>query len=294
VTVGTPYQGSVKAYHPWAAGEIWKGENIIMKNALHIIIWGCSINKLKNQKLIVHTLFPSVGNLQPRFPYLRLTDYINQINPDVMTTRNTWTRDTNFSNPYYGSNIFTVTGTNQQTLNNVIAKSPSLHELLFDWWMDGKPTKYFFTSQGDGSVRLTDSMLPNTPNNTVSQSHEGIMNSMNGISAIFSSLGYESPVLPLTPSQAITSTLVFVSNNVSTQVTDPEHNTKKDKSGLVGYINPKPGKYTIQTTQTGSDEGEIIVLSELSNGDSYQKVYSIPKNTKKTIDISFDGISQFR
>lgn len=294
VTVGTPFQGSVKAYHPWAAGEIWRGENIVMKNALDFIIGFCGTKKLKDQKVIVHTLFPSIGNLQPRFPYFRLTDFVSQLDPSIMTTRNTWSRNTNFSNPYYGSNIYTVSGTNQQTLNNIIGKSPTVHELLRDWWIDGKPTKYFLTSEGDESVRYVDSLLPNTPNISVSQNHQGIINSIYGITAIFSSLNYGSPVLSLPASQAITSTLIFASNNTSTQITDPEHKIKQDKSGLLGYTNPVSGTYTIQTTQTGSDDGEIIVLQELSNGDSYQKVYSIPKNTKKTINISFDGVSPFK
>ena len=294
VTVGTPYLGAAKAYPPWARGTAWKDDDKMFKNAINVMVTYCASKKLKNQKAIIRELFPSVGNLQPRYPFLRLIYDAFALDPDVMTTYNTWTRDSSFSNPYYGSSISTVTGTGAKTLESIIAKPATAHESLFGWWIDGAPSKYLLTTLGDQSLRYADGMLPHTPNKTIPQDHIGIMNTTDGITAIFSLLNYDPPPLSLQISQPITSTLIIISNNTTTKVTDPSNQTSQDQAGIIGYANPKAGIYSIQTSQTGLNEGVVLVLQELSNGDSYQKEYTIPKNTKKTIDIVFDGVSQFK
>lgn len=286
LTVGSPHRGAPAAYPAWSAGVIWD-DNFILKLAMTILLKHCGVNA-KNDKEAMRTIFPSIQNLLPIDNYLR-DSKTNVLKPVIsMVNKNNWLPTANFP-PYFGAIMGTLNGTGKKTLQSIRVSNPSKQDIKLGVWEDGRAVGKEFSKEGDGTVLLTSSLLPDADNRNIAQTHIGLVSSPEGINQILDFLGTAPSALRTlsTPSLAEpTSALLVIGYPAAFWVVDPSGNTVKDKEGLVSIINPKSGSYKLRLIPTGL-RSNIIVGQFLEDGRVLWKEYKHNNILPKFASINF-------
>lgn len=273
LTVGSPHRGVLLTYPAWSAGDIWI-DNFIIKLTLTILAKHCGINA-KNDKEAVRTTAPSVQNLLPISDYLRDTK-TNVLKPVTsMVNKNNWLPTTNFP-PYFGAVMGTLSGTGYKTLQYIRVADPSKRDKTLGLWEDGHAVGKEYSNEGDGTVLLTSSVLPDAENRQVAQDHIGLVSTSEGINQILDFLGTAPSALASLSTPTFvkpTSALLIMGYPAVFWVVDPGGKTIKDKDGLVSIINPKSGSYKLRFLPT-KFRSNIIVGQFLEDGRVFWKEYT--------------------
>ncbi len=282
--VGTPNDGAVAAYPVWSAGELWT-DDLRIRIAMTFVIEACGKLHSKTNRDMVRSLMPSFGNLLPRFPYL--IDAKSGLYNTPADAQNTLT-STPVTNPYLGTTLGTMSGYGFNTPRSLIVKNPSMGDLKYPIWLDGKPIQSSTSIEGDGTVLTQSATLPGIPDVSLPLDHAGLMDSASGQSAIANFLGILPPAAE-NASQSIQaqSALVVVAYPSSLWVTDPAFGIHKGIQSMIGFINPKNGPYRL-LVMPASDTTRLIVAQFLPNNKSLWKEYTISGRLPKIHTITFD------
>ena len=233
----------------------------------------------------VQAYIPSVRNLLPSFNYLSdaKTKTIKPVADMHTINKNNWSID--LAN-FLGIKFRTLTGTGMSTLAQIQTKNPSDKEIQNGYWLDGKPAGKIYSLDGDGTVLLSSSKLDNEHNITINQTHTGLVNSSGGISAILNFLGTPQASANLQTSTEPNSALVIIGYPSNFWVTDQKGNIKKDKDGMVAFVNPKSGNYRLNLIPE-SNKTLFIVAQFLPNGEVKYKEYKFDGFTPKFKNLNF-------
>lgn len=289
MSAGSPHHGMVQAYPGWTAGEVWD-DNFLFRVAMTTLLKTCQVLYGTTDKLTVQQFVPSVQNLLPTFDYLR-DKKINQFKPvGSMNNQNNWLPTNNFSSPFFGVTVGTLTGTGQKTLQSIDVKAQNKKQLRDGVWTDGAPTKKNYSTDGDGTVLATSSMVGGAANTSIPHSHIGIVQSSQGIGAILSFLGVSVPLTSVSLREEPSSALVVMSYPAVFWVTDPNGKIHKDTQGIAAVINPKKGSYKL-LFQPKTISSKIIVAQFLSNGRTLWKEYKHNSILPKFGSLNFDPVN---
>lgn len=276
LAVGTPNQGSALTYPLVVNKEIWSN-NLIEKIAATLQVNHCGVPD-------------SIKNLLPTYNYLRdiKTKQLKDIS--TMITKNNYL-PTNFVNDFWGVDVGTLAGTGQKTLNIIdVVKDPK--------WPDGKPLRNEYSNEGDGTVLVTSAQISDASyNETVNQSHSGVIASDEAIGKILEFLGtpgvdkvskFLSSPIDGSKYTEPKSSLVLVGYPGKFSITDIGVPITESEDGMIAIMDPKSGTYHLQITPT-SETTTFIVGQFLSNGQTAYKEYKFKGLTQEPKVIEFDS-----
>lgn len=282
LTVGSPLQGAVQAYPAWAGGEIWK-DNFVTKVAMTLYLKHCNLF-LSNREAI-HQFVPSVQNLLPTFDYLKNSKTGILKTTSILLSQNNWLPLT-FAKKFWGVKFGTLTGSDQDTISEILIKGKTKKDLLANW-SDGKPDGSVYSSNGDGTVLLSSSKLDDEYNTTINQTHSGLVNTTEGITEILRFLDSSPSASLNTEPTPAKSALVIIAYPSNFWVTDYNGKNQKDKNGMVSFINPKSGNYKLNLIPK-SNNTLLIVAQFLPNGEVKYKEYNLNGLGPKFKTLNFD------
>lgn len=282
MAVGSPFNGAVQAYPAWAGGDIWE-DNFISKIAMTLYLKRCG-GVFSNNRVTLQDQIPSINNLLPKLSYL--VDAKTHLPVDNSNTINNWS--VNLID-LLSINFKTLTGNGFKTLSQIQTKNPNKKDLSQGDWLDGKAAGKIFSTQGDGTVLLSSSVIDSDHNETINQTHSGLVGSSEGIGKILEFLGTPPTTLSSTFSEP-NSALIIIGYPSNFWVTDLNGNTKKDKNGMVALMNPKSGNYRLNLIPQ-SNSTLFIVAQFLPNGEIKYKEYNLdgPGPKLKTIKLDLQN-----
>ena len=290
LSVGSPHLGTVAAYPTWEAGQIWEGD-LGWKFILTLLKKNCSARNKINDRTTVQTYFTSVNNLLPVFDYLTDDATGQPIHYGDMQEKNHFLTDNRF--PFYLTSVATLRGTGQETTIGYRVGPIDKHDAPGDW-IDGKPVSRSTTTEGDGTVLLTSSEIPEADNTRVIPvNHTGLLSSAQGIEKILGFLGaapqtIQSVTANIQPqAPAPTSGLFVIGYPADFWIVDPNGQMTKDERNLQVFPNPKPGKYKL-VLLPGTGTTRLIVAQFLPNGKILWKEYQLKNRLPKIKTIKFD------
>ncbi len=288
LSVGSPHLGTIAAYPTWEAGQIWEGD-LGWKFLLTLVQKNCGIRHLTTDKEVIQTYFPSINNLLPVFNYI--TDDAGLKNYLDMNAKNNFLTSS-FTN-FYNTTVATLRGNAQETTVGYRVNPADKHDSPGDW-ADGKPISRTTTMDGDGTVLLTSSEIPDADNTRViSVSHMDLLSSAQGIEKVLEFLGAAPQTIQSItanmepPSRAPISGLFVIGYPADFWIVDPEGHMTKDERNLQVFANPKSGKYKL-VVLPGTDTTRLIVAQFLSNGKILWKEYQLKNRLPKIKTIKFD------
>jgi len=298
LTVGSPHQGSVLAYPAWAGGEMWIDDTAI-RLGFTIMKVGCSLRKGWSAREMIHNLVLSLQNVLPTFDYLRSPD--GAAKPiSTMKIKNNWL-PTTFSSPYYGATVGTLSGVGYETLSALEVLPPNRTDQRLGNWRDGKPTSNRFYRDGDGTVLLESSQLPDATNLTLSLDHTSLVTSAQGINTIIDFLNGSASPQPLSrmkqndlqikPTKSATALLIIV-DGARAVLTDKDRNKYEDAEGQITVLEPHPEAYTLTVIPEKKwwwkNTYKIVVVQLFEDGSSQWKEYNRHDIFKKHFKLRFD------
>lgn len=289
LTVGSPHRGVPSAYPAWSGGEIWANGflfRIYLKAAQRICM---QIHSLTPWEAI-HTYIPSVQDLLPVFDYLwvRRTGTFTPVSD--MVVQNQWLPTSDFSHPFHGVTVGTLSGKDHRTLQ-------SINVSIYSWlrrlgiWLDGFPNGRNFTDDGDGTVLLSSSQVVEADNiDPISQKHTDLMSSEEGRNKILDFLGIPSLTSQIEAEalQPEPETVLFIAGYPTDfTVTDTGGKTMKDRDGLLIIENPKSGNYKLKILPRDSN-AQIVVAQFHTNDRMFLKTYDLRSRKTRLGSIQFD------
>ena len=265
LAVGSPFQGSALAYPALINGEIWT-DDLVEKIGTTLFFNRCGTPQ-------------SFKNILPTYNYLR--DSQTGILKDVNTqkTKNNYL-PTTFASPFWGVKVGTLAGSGKSTLKIIKVKNDSK-------WTDGKPVGQENVSDGDGTVLTQSVQIPGAfSNNTINQTHTGIIASTEGVGKVLEFLG--SPGIVDPPYSDPKSALILIGYPGTFWVTDKNGNTTQSDQGMIALMNPMDGDYQLQIIPT-STTTNFIVGQFLPNGKTEYKEYKFKGLIQDPKIIKFDS-----
>lgn len=291
MTVGSPHQGSVLAYPAWSAGEVWE-DNFLTKVAMTILLKRCG-GIFGNNRETIRQIAPSTQNLLPTFDYLR-DKKTGQIKPvSQMSAKNNWLPTDNFSPPFFGTTVGTLSGRGYQTIQTIDVKPRSKKDEKKGNWEDGIPSNRNKVTEGDGTVLTSTSQVDGATNKVITQTHSGLVASNEGIQEILNFLSGSNIQALRVSNQTFTepsSALVVIGYPARLSVLDEEGNTVTDKDGMVFIPNPKSGKYKLKLLPK-SEDTLVIVAQFLKDGKVLWKEYHLSNRLPKSSSVLFNNES---
>jgi pimeloyl-ACP methyl ester carboxylesterase len=284
LAVGSPFQGSDLAYPIWSGGDVWIG-NIIEKIAIDLYLDHCG-GIFSNNRQAVQSQVPSVQGLLPSVDYIK-NSQTQTIKSIVNMNAKSSYSSTNLPSGFWGVKVGTITGTGFPTINMIDVVNPSKSDTNQGTWLDGKPVNEEYTNQGDGTVLSASTLIPGAISKNISQDHEGLVASTDGMSEILKFLGYPNSLAD-PPYVSPTSALVIVGYPGSFWVTDKNGNTTQSENGMVAFLNPTDGDYQLQIVPTSTNT-TFIIYQSFSNGQTEYKEYHLKGLTQTTRIIEFNS-----
>lgn len=281
LTIGSPHQGSALAYPAWSGGDIWQ-DNFLAKIAMTLYLKHCG-GILSNDRETIQGNIPSVQNLLPTYSYLQQIKTGVPVTP--LTAINNWL-PTSFSYPPTGVKMETISGTGYDTLKSIPVKEPNKHDISLGNWADGKPAGKIYSTEGDGTVLAESSRIEGVTDTILTQTHSGLVASNEGICKILEFL--DTPC-PSTSTAFIEpkSALVIIGYPGNFWISDQNGAVKKDKNGVVAFINPKSGNYKLNLIpQTGNTL--VVVAQFLPNGQVLYREYNFNGYQPQNKTLKFD------
>ncbi len=287
LTIGAPNKGSALAYPPWESGNLWS-DNFIEKIAITLYLKHCGGIGPADKDTIQNTI-PSLKDLLPTEPYLQKINTTTLYLPTNPDNQNTWLRD--LSDNSWGVRLGYIAGTGFETLKTIRTKDPNKRDSRLGNWEDGKPAGKIFSPDGDGTVLADSAILPNADTSySINQTHEGLINSIEGMSKILEFLGtpqISNQQTLLSSASKVNSALIVIANPASFFVTDQNGKTKVAKDGMVSFMNPRPGNYKLNLLPK-SNNSLLIIAQFLPNGDVKYKEYKLNGLGPKFKTLKFD------
>ncbi len=278
LAVGAPFQGTPWAYGAWAGGELWNS-NILYKLGSEIALRYCGIKE--NSRIGIQQQFPVIQTLLPTFNYL-LTDKSKTFIPtNSLITQNNWLPQ--YLPSGHISQIGTLTGTGIKTIDRLVVKEQNKKDFTNGDWVDGKVTEKKTSSEGDQTVLVFSGQLPGANNITIQQQHLGLVMSTEGARTIanyFVSIPAFARQFTSNENefQTPTSALVFLGKDIDIN----------DSSGIMAFLDPKKGIYTVKIKSKGP-HSTFSVLQVLPNQKTVWKDYSIPNKKNTNVKIEYSG-----
>lgn len=203
VTIGSPHQGTIKAYEAWASGQVpadwgWKGMvlNVLSQTQKQYY---------PNVASMVRGVIPVLRDINPTFDFLAK-------NGDIVP----W-KSTNGANLYLSSmneqlsginldNVGTMVAIGSQTKRGVVVDDPSIVDKMLQRWPDGKPKTYKY-EDGDGTVLEVSAELSNRLIGKVSAPHADMVDP--AIPYVFDYLGLPTNEVALSESSDVDGRKVY-------------------------------------------------------------------------------------
>ncbi len=285
LTVGSPHQGSLQAYYAWSDGKIvgdikWQVISALLINRCR------QINKWSPTQAI-HNAIPSIQNLLPTFSYIQKTKTGAMVDVTTMHAQNNW-QPTSFAPPFFGATVGSIAGTGFDTLKWLVVKDPTKPEIAQAEWQDGKPVQDIYNTQGDETVLTSSAILAGTAQQTIHQTHGGVVASSEGTNAILSFLNGASSTVQATSMYVEPTSALFIASYPSIfWVEDPSGKTVQGNRSQMTYLNPKKGAYKLRIIPT-STSTLVVVVQVLPNGKTLYKEYTLGNILPKFKSVLFD------
>jgi len=200
VTVASPHSGALKAYEAWEGAKIVDPQRITWADiAMDLVLYINSV-RYPTRVSAIRDYAPSIKSLLPTFDYLKKYSDHSIISSSQLHQQNDLFNVLNqnlATNDSVKSILTTVGGQSVNTAEYFEIDNPGWIDSLLGYWEDGEPKNTEKTIEGDNTVLLKSSHLPNINSQTATGNHDEIMFNNEGLTKILTSLD-----LPFTPSQA--------------------------------------------------------------------------------------------
>lgn len=280
VTTGSPHEGAAPAYLAWAGAamdESFSWESIGLELYLHL-----HQGRYSSPVIAVQNLSPSLKDMLPIFDFAKHSD--DTIIPvNSMQTVNDYLVELKENlNSGLTDLMTTIAGSEKETVEWIKLGDRSVSDRLLNRWLDGRPTGYDYTNDGDGTVLSKSALIENTNQETVSDNHMDLVQTQTGIDAIMATLDIDTPAQIGNEQPSRNPSLLFLLHSpAEITVTDPNGGqagfgvdkpitnsfySQEDKLLLI--YNALAGEY--QTTITGTDNGSYqLEIGQLTNNGNY-------------------------
>ncbi len=280
LSVGAPHQGTLLAYPPWSAGDVWG--NLIWKMAATVLLKSCPSN-LSNRE-IIRQFMPSLQNILPITDYLKDKKTGNLISVVGMNAQNNFPMAEFMTD--YNTTIGALAGFGFDTLRFFKVNNEGKKDT--GNWIDGKPkdSEYF---DGDGTV-LTESSAIYNHTKTLNLGHMGLIASDQGTQEILNFistgkfLGSTTTLSYVEPKSA----LLIIGDPAYFWVLEPSGKPTEGKQSQVTFINPESGSYRLILIPK-KNSTRIVVAQFLENGQTFWKEYKHSGFVPKIGTIKFNS-----
>jgi len=303
VTVGSPNSGALKAYEAWEGAKIVDPQRITWADiAIDLVLYINSI-RYPTRVSAIRDYAPSIKSLLPTFDYLKKysdhsiiftsqlnhqNDLFNLLNQDLST------------NDSVKSILTTIGGQSVNTAEYFEIEKPNWIESLMGYWEDGKPKITQKTTDGDNTVLLKSSHLPNIASQTATGTHDEIMFNNEGLTKILTSLD-----LPFSPSGALPNqpqlpVLIFSLHSpvnmkiigdgleVGHLANNCDHCFYDETDEIAIINNASIGKYRIELDPIGSGGDFSLDIGQITASGDFWHTITGSTNENLNYEINFD------
>lgn len=295
LTVGTPHQGTVLAYPLWADGKIMD-EPLVRQALLAKILSHCKDvrgAKYSNREIVQHVV-PSIQQLLPIFPYIRR--YMVLTPEDQMINRNNWLLGHPIAGDLYGTQWKTLSGFGEKTLQFLDVLTPKAQDTKNGNWLDGAPVDRAYSIEGDNTVLNQSSRIdiPDQDNIVITDDHQQVMYSDEGIGQILSFLNMTSAVpaaASIVPEDTSDRALSIFTDHPAEMILQPP----KNKPAVLGEDNllivyePDPGSMTLTIIPKTTDTYHLSIDAQEKGKEpeSVSLSLNLKKNQPSTLRIQY-------
>ncbi len=290
-TVGSPHKGTPLAYPTWSGGDVWNSD-LIARIATTLLIKRCGA--LKNSRELVQENIPSVQDLLPIEDYLIQRNHNLLKAVDDMHAQNQWLPTSAWESTFYGVKVGSLAGTGFETLTHIPVVEQNRHDKKLGNWLDGKPAGKVFTTNGDGTVTTNSSLIPDAENDTINQTHTGLISSNEGIERVLHFLGLPTTIQHVpteTGRNAFTepeSALVILTDSADLTLKNEAGLIKQSKRGIVSLLNPQSDSYQLFISPN-NDKTLLVVAQFLPNGKTLYKEYDLNGNEDRALRLHYNS-----
>lgn len=192
VTVGSPHQGSVKAYLAWEGAEIVDPDRITWADiGMNLILY---LNSVRYPSLLatVRGIAPSIKDLLPTFDFLKKSGTEDVISFTGITQKNDFLLNLNNSLDTDTKDLVkTLNGGQLETLEWLKVQNPGWLDQIRGLWLDGKPQERLYTENGDRHILDKSASPADFSGYAVLGNHDEIMQNTEGLTKILEALDLE-------------------------------------------------------------------------------------------------------
>ncbi|MCL4383885.1 hypothetical protein M1116_00350 [Patescibacteria group bacterium] len=300
ITLGSPHQGTIKAYEVWAGGEVpkdwgWKAV------ALNVLL---EIQKERFLTTVneIRSVAPVLQDINPTFTFLRKKG--GEIGWQKTVGANKYLDIQNSS--FNKEKLNTVTAEGLPTKRWIMAEEPSFIDKSLMKWADGKPISYL-VEDGDGTVLSISASVSGVPNVEVAANHGGMVDA--SIPYVLDVLGLPKVEATTSPSSTMDNSLVyFIGSPAFIEVTCNDGVTHhSDIDGYVVISNNGFSECKVVVVGTGSGQYHLVAGStndynswryykgEISTGEKEEYLFGVSQSLvsqNKNRALTFNLIEQ--
>lgn len=289
LSIGSPHRGVSSSYPAWSGGAIWE-KDLLRKIAMTLAIKRCDF--YENPRKNIQKFLPSIQN------FLRIDDYLRSNatgqlkSVTSMKAQNNWLPTNNFTPPFYGVTVGSLTGVDQQTLDIIKVKKRSSIDAALGNWADGKPTSREYSFNGDDTVLAQSSDIPGSIIKHISQGHTDLIHSNDGYEAILQFLDPDTTFKPVSNTllQKPTSAMIIIADPATAEVVSPDGVTQSSDEGTIAIYNPKSGNYKLKFNPKSSTT-KVIIAQFLENERVLWKEYNLTGSKAMQKSLLFDPLN---
>lgn len=264
ISVGSPHQGVVQIYKPWAGGELdqnntwtWLAQKLLLE-----------INREAEltTREVIQRVIPGLSDLLPVFNFLKSND--SEIDWQTMNVKNNWLlgQNNNFSQIF---NLFTSVfgNTGSTTPEWFKVANPGFIDNLLGNYPDGKPTETE-NGSGDGTILQKSAKNENDPAEILSLNHRDLIKNSSGVQKIIDLLNLSPTEIVEAPEKSISPALIlalFSPAKLKVSAEGEDITLIDDRFAII--FNPQNNSYPIEVEAEG-EGGEYELLIGKIGGDS--------------------------
>lgn len=255
ITIGSPHQGTAKAYKPVEAGEIERENNLLWLAEKIILV--LNKNSFETNKETIGKLLPGAKDLLPIYNFLK-NETGQEISISAMKIKNDTLLFYQNDIPNFSDFIDPIAGEKDDTLFGFKVKQRTILDQLLDLYPDGRPIDNYYRI-GDRVVVSNSAKIGDNPT-VLSLDHGELVYKSQGIKKILDQLAinYQNNQIVEGEKTKIFPSLIFLLKSPAEMEVEFNGETFYENEGMIFIEDAQAGSYTLKVK--GKEKGRYTVV----------------------------------